>query len=103
MSAPLILAIPSKGRLKEQVEGWLADCGLAVAWASFTDRSSPSEPGTQGMPKLFAVRLASILSPMIRMCSGLGPMKVMPWSPTISAKLAFSDRSRSPDEWRRRR
>lgn len=30
MSAPLILAIPSKGRLKEQVEGWLADCGLPV-------------------------------------------------------------------------
>lgn len=28
MSAPLIIAIPSKGRLKEQVEAWLADCGL---------------------------------------------------------------------------
>ena len=28
MSGPLILAIPSKGRLKEQVDGWLADCGL---------------------------------------------------------------------------
>lgn len=26
----LILAIPSKGRLKDQVEGWLADCGLPV-------------------------------------------------------------------------
>lgn len=24
----LVIAIPSKGRLKEQVEGWLADCGL---------------------------------------------------------------------------
>jgi ATP phosphoribosyltransferase len=31
MSEPLILAIPSKGRLKEQVEEWLADCGLPVA------------------------------------------------------------------------
>lgn len=30
MSAPLILAVPSKGRLKEQVEGWLADCGLPL-------------------------------------------------------------------------
>jgi ATP phosphoribosyltransferase len=30
MSAPLIIAIPSKGRLKEQVEAWLADCGLSV-------------------------------------------------------------------------
>jgi ATP phosphoribosyltransferase len=28
MSAPLIVALPSKGRLKEQVEAWLADCGL---------------------------------------------------------------------------
>jgi ATP phosphoribosyltransferase len=26
----LILAVPSKGRLKEQVEDWLADCGLPV-------------------------------------------------------------------------
>ncbi len=28
MSGPLIIAIPSKGRLKEQVEDWLADAGL---------------------------------------------------------------------------
>lgn len=27
---PLIIAIPSKGRLKEQVEAWLADCGLSL-------------------------------------------------------------------------
>jgi ATP phosphoribosyltransferase len=30
---PLILAIPSKGRLKEQAEEWLADCGLPVKLA----------------------------------------------------------------------
>lgn len=30
MSAPLIVALPSKGRLKEQVEAWLADCGVAL-------------------------------------------------------------------------
>jgi ATP phosphoribosyltransferase len=30
MSRPLIIAIPSKGRLKEQVEAWLADCGLKL-------------------------------------------------------------------------
>ena len=29
-SGPLILAIPSKGRLKEQAEDWLADCGLPM-------------------------------------------------------------------------
>jgi ATP phosphoribosyltransferase len=33
MSDPLILAIPSKGRLKEQVEAWLADCGLSLSVA----------------------------------------------------------------------
>jgi len=31
MSEPLILAIPSKGRLKEQVEAWLSDCGLKLS------------------------------------------------------------------------
>ncbi len=30
MSGPLIIAVPSKGRLKEQVEAWLADCGLRL-------------------------------------------------------------------------
>ncbi|MBS0410789.1 MAG: ATP phosphoribosyltransferase [Proteobacteria bacterium] len=30
MSEDLILAIPSKGRLKEQAEAWLADCGLPI-------------------------------------------------------------------------
>ena len=31
MSGPLVIAVPSKGRLKEQAEGWLADCGLPLA------------------------------------------------------------------------
>ena len=31
MSDELIIAVPSKGRLKEQVEEWLADCGLDLA------------------------------------------------------------------------
>jgi ATP phosphoribosyltransferase len=30
MSGPVVFAIPSKGRLKEQVETWLADAGLAL-------------------------------------------------------------------------
>lgn len=30
MSGPLVLALPSKGRLKEQAEEWLADCGLPL-------------------------------------------------------------------------
>jgi ATP phosphoribosyltransferase len=31
MSRELIIAVPSKGRLKEQVEEWLADCGLGLS------------------------------------------------------------------------
>lgn len=30
VSGPLILAFPSKGRLKDQVEAWLADCGVML-------------------------------------------------------------------------
>jgi ATP phosphoribosyltransferase len=30
VTAPLVLALPSKGRLKDQVEHWLADCGLPI-------------------------------------------------------------------------
>ena len=30
MSEPLIIALPSKGRLKDQVEAWLEDCGLPL-------------------------------------------------------------------------
>jgi ATP phosphoribosyltransferase len=30
MTEALVLALPSKGRLKEQVEDWLADCGLPL-------------------------------------------------------------------------
>ena len=34
MNSPLIVALPSKGRLKEQTEAWLADCGFEVGGAS---------------------------------------------------------------------
>ena len=30
MSGPLLIALPSKGRLKDQAEAWLAGCGLGV-------------------------------------------------------------------------
>jgi ATP phosphoribosyltransferase len=30
VSGPLIIGLPSKGRTKEQVEAWLADCGLEL-------------------------------------------------------------------------
>ena len=52
----------------------------------------PSEPGTTGMPSRFAVRLASILSPMMADVLGARPMKATLWAARISAKRAFSDR-----------
>ena len=64
----------------------------AIASASVSLVMPPSEPGTQGMPSALAVRLASILSPIRRMCSALGPMKWMLCSFRISAKRAFSER-----------
>jgi ATP phosphoribosyltransferase len=30
MTEPLLIGLPSKGRLKEQAEAWLADCGLGL-------------------------------------------------------------------------
>jgi ATP phosphoribosyltransferase len=33
VSQPLVIALPSKGRLKEQTEAWLADCGLPLVAA----------------------------------------------------------------------
>jgi ATP phosphoribosyltransferase len=30
MSGPLVFAVPSKGRLKDQTEAWLEDCGVAL-------------------------------------------------------------------------
>ena len=52
----------------------------------------PFDPGTQGMPSRVAVRFASILSPMMRICSALGPMKAISCSSRISANRAFSAR-----------
>ena len=50
---------------------------LAIFIASGSLVTAPSEPGTTGMPSFLAVSLASILSPMMRMCSDVGPMKVI--------------------------
>jgi hypothetical protein len=64
----------------------------AILVASASEAMPPSEPGTTGMPSFLAVRLASILSPMRRMCSAFGPMNWTPCSARISANRAFSDR-----------
>ena len=54
--------------------------------------SGPSEPGTDGTPAAFIARIASTLSPIRRMVSAFGPMKMKPDFSTCSAKSAFSDR-----------
>ena len=54
-SEPLILAIPSKGRLKEQAEAWLADCGLPM-------RASGGERG-------YAARLDGLPDVEVRLIS----------------------------------
>lgn len=43
----LVIAIPSKGRLKEQVEGWLADCGLKL---EVTGGARGYMAGLKGLP-----------------------------------------------------
>ena len=53
----------------------------------------PSDPGIQGMPAAFIALIASILSPIMRIVSGRGPMKTKPLFSTRSAKSAFSDRN----------
>jgi ATP phosphoribosyltransferase len=54
-TGPLIIAVPSKGRLKEQVEDWLADCGLALRTAGGARGYTASLDGFEDVQ----VRLAS--------------------------------------------
>ena len=54
-TSQLIIAVPSKGRLKEQVEDWLADCGLALRTAGGARGYSASLDGFDDVQ----VRLAS--------------------------------------------
>ena len=60
--------------------------------SSVSSPRAPSEPGTQGTPAAFMASLAETLSPIKRMVSGRGPMKVKPDCSTRSAKSAFADR-----------
>ena len=54
--------------------------------------TGPSEPGTHGMPAARIAAIAESLSPISRMVSGRGPMKMKPLRSTRSAKSAFSER-----------
>jgi ATP phosphoribosyltransferase len=54
-TGPLIIAVPSKGRLKAQVEDWLADCGLTLRTSGGARGYSASLEGFDDVQ----VRLAS--------------------------------------------
>jgi len=55
LTGPLIIAVPSKGRLKEQVDAWLTDCGLNLRTAGGVRGYSASLDGFDDVQ----VRLAS--------------------------------------------
>ena len=54
--------------------------------------TGPSEPGTHGTPAFFIALIADTLSPIKRITSAVGPIKVKPDFSTCSAKSAFSDK-----------
>ena len=56
MSARISLALPSKGRLKEQCEGWLSDCGLGLEIAG---GSRGYQAQLTGLPGIDAPLLSS--------------------------------------------
>jgi hypothetical protein len=74
--------------------GYLSLC--ATLMASSSVEMSPSLPGVIGTPAFFMVSRAMALSPMARICSGPGPMKVMLQLLQTSAKWAFSERKPKP-------
>lgn len=55
MTVPMIFAIPSKGRLKEQVEAWLAECGFRLEMSGGSRGYSAELSGLPGV----SVRLLS--------------------------------------------
>jgi acetyl-CoA carboxylase biotin carboxylase subunit len=58
--------------------------------------SGPSDPGTVGTPALIIALIADTLSPIKRIVSALGPIKVKPDFSTCSAKSAFSAKKPYP-------
>ena len=70
-------------RLEDQRK---ADLSGDACKASGSSGRAPSEPGTHGTFASRMARLAATLSPMVRMHSGLGPMKVRPDRATIVGK-----------------
>lgn len=66
MSGPLVLAVPSKGRLKEQAENWLADCGVALRPAGGARGYTAALEGFDGVE----ARLASAADIALALAAG---------------------------------
>jgi len=66
MSGPLVLAVPSKGRLKDQAEAWLTDCGLPLRAGGGPRGYTASIDGFEGVQ----VRLASAADIAAALVSG---------------------------------
>ena len=69
---------------------------IIKATASSTSSMVPGDPGTVGTPASWASRRAVALSPIWRICSPVGPMKVMFDALQVSANSAFSARKPYP-------
>ena len=65
----------------------------AIFSPSSTSSTGPGDPGTVGTVSFWARLRAAALSPIWRICSPLGPMKVMFEAFTMSANSAFSARN----------
>ena len=80
---PMIFAIPSKGRLKEQVEAWLAECGFRVEMTggdvrvtfTLTTPACPIGPSVTEQIEEFVGELEGVTSVSTEM------VFVPPWSP----------------------
>ena len=55
-------------------------------------RHGAVRPGTTGTPAARIVSLATDLSPILEIVSGVGPMKIRSWSSQTRANSAFSAR-----------
>jgi len=65
----------------------------ATCCPSSSDSTGPGEPGTVGTPWFLASVRAAALSPIWRICSGVGPMNAMLDALTFSANSGFSARN----------
>ena len=69
---------------------------LAIFSPSFISVTGVSVPSKTGTPIFFIATFEAILSPKSSICSGFGPMKIMPFSSQALANSALSDKNPYP-------